>query len=95
MNTSVMVKFTPSQKQFGKGRIYFQIIRKRVVRQFNPELRLANELWIGNNSFPCTNDEEKNERIKQYIKQIQKCIESLEKANPNYSADDKLYHFDF
>lgn len=90
MNTSVMVKFTPSQKQFGKGRIYFQIIRKRVVRQFNPELRLANELWIGNNSFPCTNDEETNERIKQYIKQIQKCIESLEKANPNYSADDVI-----
>lgn len=90
MNTSVMIKFTPSQKQFGKGRVYFQIIRKRVVRQFNPDIRISNDLWISDNTFPCTKDEEVNEKIKQYIKQIKKCIESLEKSNSNYSADDVI-----
>lgn len=90
MNTSVTVKFSPSQKEFGKGRVYFQIIRKRVVRQFNPEIRLANNLWIGDNLFPCTKDEETNDKIRQYIKQIKKCIESLENVNPCYSADDVI-----
>ena len=90
MNTSVSVKFTPSTKQFGKGRIYFQIIRKRVVRQFNPDIRLPNDMWISDNTFPCTKDEEINERIKQLIKQIRKCIEVLEKSDPNYSADDVI-----
>ena len=90
MNTSVMIKFTPSQKQFGKGRVYFQIIRKRVVRQFNPDIRISNDLWISDNTFPCTKDEKVNEKIKQHIKQIKKCIESLEKSNSNYSADDVI-----
>lgn len=90
MNASVSVKFTPSTKQFGKGRIYFQIIRKRVVRQFNPDIRLPNDMWISDNTFPCTKDEEINERIKQLIKQIRKCIEVLEKSDPNYSADDVI-----
>lgn len=90
MNTSVTVKFTPSQKQFGKGIIYFQIIRKRVIRQFNPEIRLSNDMWIGSNSFPCTKDEEVNERIKQHLKQINQCIETLEKSSSNYSADDVI-----
>lgn len=90
MNTSVTVKFTPSTKEFGKGRIYFQIIRKRVVRQFNPDIRLPNDMWISDNTFPCTKDEEVNERIKYLTKQIRKCIEILENSNPNYSADDVI-----
>lgn len=90
MTTSITVKFTPSQKQFGKGRIYFQIIRKRVIRQFNPEIRLSNDMWIGSNTFPCTKDEEVNERIKQHLKQIKQCIEILEKSISNYSADDVI-----
>lgn len=90
MTTSITVKFTPSTKQFGKGRIYFQIIRKRVIRQFNPEIRLLNDMWIGSNTFPCTKDEEVNERIKQHLKQIKQCIETLEKSSSNYSADDVI-----
>lgn len=90
MNTSISVKFTPSTKQFGKGRIYFQIIRKRVVRQFNPGIRLLNDMWIGSNTFPCTKDEEVNERIKQHLKLISQCIETLEKSSSNYSADDVI-----
>lgn len=90
MTTSITVKFTPSTKTFGKGRIYFQIIRKRVIRQFNPEIRLSNDMWIGNNTFPCTKDEEVNERIKQHLKLISQCIETLEKSSSNYSADDVI-----
>lgn len=90
MTTSITVKFTPSTKTFGKGRIYFQIIRKRVVRQFNPEIRLLNDMWIGSNTFPCTKDEEINERIKQHLKLISQCIETLEKSSSNYSADDVI-----
>lgn len=90
MNTSVTVKFTPSTKKFGKGRIYFQIIRKRVVRQFNPDIRLSNDLWIGSNTFPCTKDQEVNEKIKQLLKQINKCIEYLDKLGENYSAEDVI-----
>lgn len=90
MTTSITVKFTPSTKTFGKGRIYFQIIRKRVIRQFNPEIRLLNDMWIGSNTFPCTKDQEVNERIKQYLKLISQCIETLEKSSSNYSADDVI-----
>lgn len=90
MTTSITVKFTPSTKTFGKGRIYFQIIRKRVIRQFNPEIRLLNDMWIGSNTFPCTKDEEVNERIKQHLKLISQCIETLEKSSSNYSADDVI-----
>lgn len=90
MTTSITVKFTTSTKTFGKGRIYFQIIRKRVIRQFNPEIRLLNDMWIGSNTFPCTKDKEVNERIKQYLKLISQCIETLEKSSSNYSADDVI-----
>lgn len=47
-------------------------------------------MWIGSNTFPCTKDEEVNERIKQHLKQIKQCIEILEKSISNYSADDVI-----
>lgn len=90
MNTSITVKFTPSQKEYGKGRIYFQIIRKRVIRQFNPNIRIKNEDWAGGNVLPCTKDDEANEQIKQHTKRIAKCIENLERTNSNYTADDVI-----
>lgn len=90
MNASVTVKFTPSQKEFGKGRVYFQIIRKRVVRQFNPDIRILNNEWLGTNTFPCTTNSDVNEKIKQYIRQITKCIEKLDSAKPEYSADELI-----
>lgn len=70
MTTSITVKFTPSQKQFGKGRIYFQIIRKRVIRQLNPDIRIHNDMWIGSSSFPCTKDDEANKAIHKTDKQM-------------------------
>lgn len=90
MKTSVTVKFTPSQKEFGKGRIYFQLIRKRVVRQFNPDIRISNNEWLGAGSFPYTTNEDANNRIKQYIRQITKCVEKLNNSKPEYSADDLI-----
>lgn len=90
MITSVSVKFTPSTKQFGKGRVYFQIIRGRVVRQFNPDIRLANELWIGSNTFPCTKDEDVNDKIRNNINLINNCIKNLDKTGEYYSSDDVI-----
>lgn len=90
MITSVSVKFTPSTKQFGKGRVYFQIIRGRVVRQFNPDIRLSNELWIGSNTFPCTKDEDANDKIRNNINLINNCIKNLDKTGEYYSADDVI-----
>ena len=90
MITSVKIKFSPSINDFGKGRIYFQIIRNRVVRQFNPEIKISNNEWIGGDTPPYTSDNDVNKDINLYLSQISKCIDSLENANHKYTVDDVI-----
>lgn len=86
--TSVRLKFVQSTNNSGKGRIYFQIIRSRWVRQFNPEIKIPNSLWLGNEENPYTSDDDVNKEIDWFFLQIEKCINILEYTKPEYTADD-------
>lgn len=90
MITSVKVKFSPSTKDMGYGRIYFQIIRNRLVRQFDSEIRIENSQWNGTEESPYTSDGNIEKDISLYVRQIQKCIEVLEQENRKYTADDVI-----
>lgn len=93
MKTSLSVKFTPSQKEGGIGRIYFQIIHKRVVRQLNPNISCKNSNWNGGNVIPFTNDVDANEKINQSIDLAKKVIANLDSKNIDYSCDDVVRLF--
>lgn len=93
MKTSLSVKFTPSQKEGGIGRIYFQIIHKRVVRQLNPNISCKNSNWNGGNVIPFTNDADANEKINQSIDLAKKVISNLDSKNIDYSCDDVVRLF--
>lgn len=93
MNTSLSVKFTPSQRDGGRGRVYFQVIHKRVVRQLNPGITCKNSDWNGGIGIPFTNDEEVNQKIGQSIGIAKKVIDSLDSKGIEYSCDDVVRMF--
>lgn len=93
MKTSLSVKFTPSQKEDGIGRIYFQIIHKRVVRQLNPNISCKNSNWNGGNVIPFTNDADANEKINQSIDLAKRVIDTLDAKKIEYSCDDVVRLF--
>ena len=93
MKTSLSVKFTPSQKKGGIGRIYFQIIHKRVVRQLNPNISCKNSNWNGGNVIPFTNDADANEKINQSVDLAKKVIANLDSKNIDYSCNDVVRLF--
>ena len=93
MKTSLSVKFTPSQKEGGIGRVYFQIIHKRVVRQLNPNISCKNSNWNGGNVIPFTNDADANEKINQSVDLAKKVIANLDSKNIDYSCDDVVRLF--
>ncbi len=86
--TSLKVKFTPSTHENGKGRVFFQIIQNRVVRQYNPNIKVSNNEWMNNEEQPYTTDGNVNEDIEVVSRKVEKCIDTLEKQKPNYTSDD-------
>lgn len=93
MNTSISVKFTPSQRVDGIGRVYLQIIHKRVVRQLNPNISCKNCDWNGGNVIPFTNEKDTNDKISQSVDLAKKVIVNLDSKNIDYSCDDVVRLF--
>lgn len=93
MNTSLSVKFCPSVRNDGAGRIYFQIIHKRVVRQLNPNITCRNADWNGGDVIPFTKDCDVNERICHCIDLAKRVIDSLDSKGVEYSSDDVIVMF--
>ncbi len=97
---SVKVKFRASKIEGKEGKIYYQIIQNRVVRQLKTNYRLyANEWNESKNRITITNNSRQNylktigERIYWDIKRLQAIINLLESKNIKYSTDEIISTF--
>ena len=97
---SIKVKFLPSTNENKEGRIYYQIIQNRVIRQLKTYYRLFMHEWNeDNNAVIATNNSRQSylqsveERINWDIKRLQSIITHLENRRVNYTADDIISTF--
>ncbi|MBR5533059.1 MAG: site-specific integrase [Bacteroidales bacterium] len=97
---SVKVKFRPSTIEGKEGKIYYQIIQNRVVRQLKTNYRLYAHEWNESKSrITITNNSRQNylktigERIHWDIKRLQAIINLLESKKIKYSTDEIISTF--
>ena len=97
---SVKVKFRASTIEGKEGKIYYQIIQNRVVRQLKTNYRLYAHEWNeSKRRITITNNSRQNylktivERIHWDIKQLQAIINLLESKNIKYSTDEIISTF--
>ncbi|MBR5532108.1 MAG: site-specific integrase, partial [Bacteroidales bacterium] len=97
---SVKVKFRASTIEGKEGKIYYQIIHNRVVRQLKTNYRLYVQEWNERkNGITITNNSRQNylktivERIYWDIKRLQAIINLLESKNIKYSTDEIISTF--
>ena len=97
---SVKVKFRPSTIEGKEGKIYYQIIHNRVVRQLKTNYRLCVHEWNERkNGITITNNSRQNylktieDRIYWDIKRLQAIINLLESKKIKYSTDEIISTF--
>ena len=97
---SVKVKFRASTIEGKEGKIYYQIIQNRVVRQLKTNYRLCVQEWNeSKNRITITNNSRQNylktieDRIYWDIKRLQAIINLLESKNIKYSTDEIISTF--
>ncbi|MBO5719955.1 MAG: site-specific integrase [Bacteroidales bacterium] len=97
---SVKVKFRASTIEGKEGKIYYQIIQNRVVRQLKTNYRLYAHEWNESKSrITITNNSRQNylktieDRIYWDIKRLQAIINLLESKNIKYSTDEIISTF--
>ena len=97
---SVKVKFRPSTIEGKEGKIYYQIIHNRVIRQLKTNYRLCVHEWNERkNGITITNNSRQNylksieERISWDIKRLQAIINLWDSKKIKYSADDIISTF--
>ncbi len=97
---SITVKFRGSINENKEGKIYYQIIQNRVIRQLKTEYRLYMHEWNKVNcSIIIENNSRENylqsigERIDWDIKRLKSIINQLESKHIKYTADDIITTF--
>lgn len=87
--TSIKVKFRPSTIDGKEGTIYYQVIKKRVVRQIKTDYRIFNSEWDDKSCklvFECPDRYDYlrsiEERVKLDVTCIEKLISRYEYTNP-------------
>ncbi|MBR2476334.1 MAG: site-specific integrase [Bacteroidaceae bacterium] len=97
---SITVKFRGSITENKEGKIYYQIIQNRVIRQLKTEYRLYMHEWNKVNcSIIIENNSRENylqsigERIDWDIKRLKSIINQLESKHIKYTADDIITTF--
>ena len=97
---SIKVKFRPSTTANKEGKIYYQIIQNRVIRQLKTDYRLFMHEWNEkDNAVIVTNSNRHNylksieERLYWDIKRLQSIINQLENKRVKYTADDIISTF--
>ena len=95
--TSIKVKYRPSSVSGREGKIYYQVIHGRTVRQIRTVFRVFETEWDKNASsiriFPETDENRKEylqaviERISWDIKRLQAIIMQLDRQGCCYTAD--------
>ncbi len=97
---SITVKFRGSINENKEGKIYYQIIQNRVIRQLKTKYRLYMHEWNKVNcSIIIENNSRENylqsigERIDWDIKRLKSIINQLESKHIKYTADDIITTF--
>lgn len=98
--TSVKVKYRSSTIKDKEGKIYYQIIHNRVIRQLNTDYRLFKHEWNEEgNTIIVTGSNRQNylqsveERVDWDIKRLKSTIRQLENKRVKYTADDIIDAF--
>lgn len=97
---TVKVKYRASIKEGKDGRIYFQVIHNRVIRQLNTEYRLSKEEWENSalNSPNSIKSRESsfstiNDMVLRDLEQLNMIISILERSGNSFTADNVIEMF--
>lgn len=97
---TVKVKYRASVKEGKDGKIYFQIIHNRVIRQLNTEYRISKEDWekLALNSPNSIKSRESSFRtihdmVSRDLDQLNEIISRLECSGDSYTADNVIEIF--
>ena len=92
---SIKVKFRPSTTTGKEGKIYYQVIHKRVIRQLKTDYRIYGDEWDeGNASLIIANNgrngyiQSIKERIYWDLKRLNAIVGRLERLGQDFTADD-------
>lgn len=99
--SSIKVKFRPSSFPDQKGRIYYQLISERKVRQINTEFRIFAHEWDAKHSTVVVSDKSErhrftlsvHERIHRDVQRLIRIERKLRLKKLNYSVDDIVEEF--
>ncbi len=99
--TSIKVKFRPSTSEGREGKIYFQIIHERIVRQWYSDFKIFSEEWDSKKSvIKLPPDAERRayllsvrERIKWDKDRFNRIIAKFSTTKECYSADEIIEEF--
>lgn len=97
--TSIKVKFRPSLVEGMEGRLFFQIIHNRVVRQLSTGYRIYANEWDTEAECLIMNENRSNilSGIKQYLTwdyvRLKNVVRQLETNNIRFTADDVITVF--
>lgn len=97
--TSIKVKFRPSLVEGMEGRLFFQIIHNRVVRQLSTGYRIYANEWDTEAECLIMNENRSNilRGIKQYLTwdyvRLKNVVRQLETNNIRFTADDVITVF--
>lgn len=99
--TSIKVKFRPSTSEGREGKIYFQIIHERIVRQWYSEYKIFSNEWDAKKSvLKISPDSERRpyllsvkERIKWDKERFNRVISELSTSKDIYTADEVIEEF--
>ncbi|MCM1022379.1 MAG: Arm DNA-binding domain-containing protein, partial [Muribaculaceae bacterium] len=98
--TSIKVKFRPSTSEGREGKIYFQIIHERVVRQWYSDYKIFSDEWDGKkSSIIISTDSDRRtylqsirERIKWDKERFNRIVSEFS-TKENYTADEIIEEF--
>lgn len=99
--TSIKVKFRPSTAEGREGKIYFQIIHERIVRQWYSDYKIFSNEWDAKKSvLKISLDSERRsyllsvkERIKWDKERFNRVISELSTLKDIYTADEVIEEF--
>lgn len=99
--TSIRVKYRPSAGNGHEGKIYFQIIHERVVRQCSSGYKLFDNEWDCRNStviVQCQSERKDylmsiRERIRHDVERFKRIISTLSSGITGFTSDDIVNEF--
>lgn len=100
---TIKIKFRASTKEGKEGRIYFQIIHKRVVKNYNTKYKVFDQEWDAENGsfIPPISDMARHlflttcqHHLNEDYERFKECINKLEYKDAAFTTDDiiRLYH---